>query len=277
MSTNVETSHVAAAAGRVRAVATETEFCAQGVLAVRHGLDMRIAASERIDERLCSLSARATQQAGELSAHSAFLSFASSRYETAESAVCGAVPGRQAAAGEARVGVFDASQASPTGFPAEDGVRPSSWNDLIRLYAGELLGADEDVQEGWVDFIGAVPALGTFLSWDEILVNLQNRDTGAAGADLVLMIASEGVEKGFGIPGVATLVGLAQSYAHLVLSDQFQNGVVDSLPDWAVTFLASDVNNSIVNAVTDVGEGISNVAQGATEAAGEVWDWVNPW
>lgn len=238
---------------------------------------MRIAASESIDTRLRSLSASAARQAGELTAHSAFLSFASSRYDTAESAVRGAVPGKQAVTGEARVGVFDSVQASRSGSSTEDGVRPASLNDLIRAYGAELIAADEQIQEALVDLVGAVPLLGTILAWDEILANVQNRDPSAAGMDLILMIASEGVEKGFGIPGVASLISLLQSASHIAVSDQFQWALLDVLPGWAVTAITSDVSTGFVNAATGVGDGISSVARGATEVAGEVWDWVNPW
>ena len=140
-------------------------------------------------------------------------------------------------------------------------------NDLIRLLTRDLLGADEDVQEGWVDLVGAVPVLGTLLSWDEIITKLQNRDPGAAGMDLFVMIATEGAEKGFGVPGLATLTGLVQSYAHFVLSDQFIDPLADLVAGTApIAALASDV-----------GEGAINVARGAAQAAGSAWDWVNPW
>jgi hypothetical protein len=277
VSTNVDTSQVAAAAGRVRAVAREADVCAQGIAAVRQSLDLQIAASASIDERLRSLATSAAKQAGVLNGHAAFLSHAASRYDTAESAVRGAVPAKQGASGEARVGLFDSGQASRSGSSTEDGVRPASLNDLIRAYGAELIAADEQIQEALVDLVGAVPLLGTYLAWDEIFANVQNRDPGAAGMDLLVMIASEGVEKGFGIPGVASLISLLQSASHIAGSDQFQYALLDVLPDWAVTAITSDVSSSFVNAATGVGEGISSVAQGATEVAGEVWDWVNPW
>ena len=277
MSTNVDTAQVAAAAARVRAVAREADVCAQGILTVRQGLDMRIAASESIDGRLRSLSSSAARQAGELTAHSAFLSFASSRYDTAENVVRGAMPGKQAATGEARVGVPPAFRPPDQGYLGGDGARPAAWNDLIRALAKDILGADEDVQEGWVDLVGAVPILGTLLTIDEIIVNVQNQDPGASASDTFKLVAAEGAERGFGVPGLATLVGLVESYSHFVLSDQFQTGVYNLLPDGAVEFLASDANNSFVNAVAGVGEGISGVAQGAVQAAGGLWDWVNPW
>lgn len=278
MSTNVDTAQVAAAAGRVRATARQADVCAQGVLAVRQSLDMRIAASAHIEGRLRALSESVASQTAGLTRHVAFLTWASSRYETAESAVRGGLPPGQAGYTRVAGSTTTAARQSGPGNQDKGGVHPPKpWNDAIREWTRDVLGADADVQEGWVDFVGAVPVVGTILGTQETIANAHEGGSGVDGLDLFLLVAGEGVSQGWGVPGLGTLTGLVQSYTHIVLSDQFQQGVVDLLPDSAIDFLASDANNAFVNAVTGVGAGISDVVEGTAKAAGGVWDWVNPW
>jgi hypothetical protein len=275
---NVDTSQVAAAAARVRPLAGGAESRAQAVTAVQRGLDLRIAASAHIEGRLRALSGSVASQAAGLNRHVAFLTWVSARYETAESTVRGGLPPGQAGYTRVAGSTTTAARQSGPGNQDEGGVHPPKpWNDAIREWTRDVLGADADVQEGWVDFVGAVPVVGTILGAQETIANAHEGGPGVNGLDLFLLVAGEGVSQGWGIPGLGTLTGLVQSYTHIVLSDQFQQGVVDMLPDSAIDFLASDANNAFVNAVSGVGAGISDVVEGTAKAAGGVWDWVNPW
>lgn len=278
MSIDVDTGQVAASSARVRPLAGGAESRAQAVTAVQRGLDLRIAASTHIEGRLRALSGSLASQAAALTRHVAFLAWVSSRYQTAESTVRGGLPPGQA--GYTRVAGSTTTAAPSSGTDNQDkgGVHPPTpWNDVIRQWTRDVLGADDDVQEGWVDLVGAVPLVGTILGVQETMANAHEGGSGVDGLDLFLLVAGEGVSQGWGVPGLGTLTGLVQSYTHLLLSDQFQQGVVDILPDSAIDFLASDANNAFVSAVTGVGAGITDVAEGAAKAAVGVWDWVNPW
>jgi hypothetical protein len=276
---SVDTGPLRAAASRAQALRRGAGQRAQAVTSVLPGLDLQFSARQHFDQRLRVLSTRLGRQAESLGEQGHFLAFAAARYENAEAANQERAPRDQLrGAGEARVGAFGA-------FCPVEGVRPAPFNDLIRLSAAELLGADADVQEAWVDLVGAVPLLGTMLAVDEIVAELENDRPEGTTLDLLKMIGGEAVEKGFGIPGLATLIGLLESAAHLSQSDQLHYGIMNgTLPDWVpyVPILdmsqelqwATDHIGGVVTAVSDVAAGVVSAFD---RADGRGWDWVTPW
>jgi len=281
---SVDTGQLSAAVGRAQTLQRDTEQCARGVASVRRALDLQIAASQQIDTRLGGLTARLDAQAGSLGVHAGFLVHASTRYEAAETAVCAVTPRQATAAG----GLNAATIPPESGSLDDGGVRPAAWNDLIRAYGEELIGADKDVQEALVDLVGAVPFLGTLLTVDEITANVQNNHPGASAWDTFTMVATEGAEKGFGLPGLGSLISLLQSAAHLASSDQLQYAILNGgLPAWVPYIPALDMSqeldwvvsagSDVVTAVSDLSSGIASTVGGLSDQVGQAWDWVTPW
>jgi hypothetical protein len=276
---SVSTAALAAAAPRLQAQSRAAEQRAHGVEAVLRNLDLEIKAREHFDVRLRALSGQLTGHAQHLSAEAGFLTLAAGRYEGAEEQLIASQ-----ALGDAKVGAPPppgGGGARPPG-QGDGGVRPASLNDFIRLFGDDVLALDAGMQESLVDLIGAIPLLGTYLTWDEILTSLQNNSPDGITLDVVMMVAVQAAEKGFGIPGIGTLASLLESVAHIGLSDQFQDVMADtfmpngppSLPalDWVVSG-----TSGAVSVVSDVADGITQAIGGLDQGVNDAWDWVTPW
>lgn len=263
---SVSTGPLAAAASRLQAQSRAAGERGHGVEAALRGLDLEIKAREHIDARLRALSSQLSLHARQLSAQGRFLSYAVGRYEGAEEQVIASQ-----ARGEAHIGVGSPGEIEVS--PSDDGedrVRPTSLNEILRQYGEAAFGGDDEEGEALADFVGAVPVLGTFLTFDEIVADLQNRETGGASWKGVNWLFEKVVSEGVGesIPLLGSVISLNNALEHVWAAYGRAWASAYPPPQWVSEWSNSDIGEFAISG------GLSGVPIGGGALHGFLRGWM---